>query len=275
MIHRLWLLCVLGFFVALTGCASPSALTCDTTAPAEALALVAADRIDGALRDVAQSTRAIGDAYARLKQLPPPPAPAMAMAEMWRQNAFTQGNTTGFRSWPPTAERAQLQSQAPYVAFYCYGDSAVSDAAAEDLGDLFWMTPTLRTAYESFDYSWVYITTVHNAFAIYPYLPMDEAVNNDPPTQQIFYTAANFDERKVGWTPPYLDLAGQGMMVTAAYPIYAGDTLLGVASRDVTIDQMSDTLLAAIAKSSDAQVLIVDRDGLLIDASDSAAGLPK
>jgi hypothetical protein len=64
---------------------------------------------------------------------------------------------------------------------------------------------------------------------IYPYLPMDQAVKNDPPTEQVFYRAADFKRRAVGWTLPYLDLVGAGLMITASYPIYAEDKLLGVA----------------------------------------------
>ena len=81
------------------------------------------------------------------------------------------------------------------------------------------LVPTFRTVYESFPFSWVYMTTVDNAMMIYPYLPIDQAVNNGMPTETPYYRAADFESRAVGWTPPYLDLVGAGMMITASYPV--------------------------------------------------------
>jgi len=95
-------------------------------------------------------------------------------------------------------------------------------------------------------------------------------VNNEMPTRQVFYTAADFARRSVGWTAPYLDLVGAGMMITASYPIYADDRLLGVASRDITLRQLSRTVLAQLTRRSSASAFIVDRRGLAIDASDPA-----
>ena len=83
------------------------------------------------------------------------------------------------------------------------------------------LVPTFRSAYESFPFSWVYLTTADEAMMIYPYLPLGQAVNNGIPTENGYYKAANFDARAVGWTPPYLDLVGAGMMITASYPVYA------------------------------------------------------
>lgn len=104
---------------------------------------------------------------------------------------------------------------------------------------------------------------------IYPYVPMDEAVHNDKPTAQVFYKAADFDRRSVGWTLPYLDLVGAGMMITASYPIYADDRLLGVASRDITIKQLSRSMLTHLTAGQDTSAFIVDERGLVIDAADA------
>jgi hypothetical protein len=46
------------------------------------------------------------------------------------------------------------------------------------------LAPTFRSAYESFPFSWVYLTTVDEAMIIYPYLPIEQAVNNSPPTDK-------------------------------------------------------------------------------------------
>jgi hypothetical protein len=78
---------------------------------------------------------------------------------------------------------------------------------------------------------------------IYPYVPIEQAVNNAKPTETPYYKAADGARRAVGWTAPYLDLVGAGMMVTASFPIYRGDTLLGVMSRDITLQELADSVL--------------------------------
>ncbi len=50
----------------------------------------------------------------------------------------------------------------------------------------------------------------------------------------------------VGWTAPYLDLLGARMMITASYPIHASERLLAVASRDITLAQLSPSVLARL-----------------------------
>jgi hypothetical protein len=86
------------------GCAESAA------ALESALVRLAADRIAGVLGAVADSTKALGDSYARLAgsddQTPPE-------RSSWLARRTTQGSTAGFRTWPE-----QLSSppafQAPY-----------------------------------------------------------------------------------------------------------------------------------------------------------------
>jgi hypothetical protein len=224
----------------------------------------AADRIDDILGAVADSTRALGDTYGRLaaaegEQTPPD-------SERWVALRTTQGNTTGLRSWP-AGLKSPPAFQAPYPGFYSYKGATLSDAVLRQL-DLFeLLVPTFRSAYESFPFSWVYVTTADEAMMIYPYVPIAEAVNDGTPTDTPYYKAADFGKRAVGWTAPYLDLVGAGMMVTASYPIYEGDRLLGVMSRDITLKQLTSSVLSRLA-SDGSSALIVDRNGLAVDATD-------
>jgi hypothetical protein len=132
------------------------------------------------------------------------------------------------------------------------------------------LVPTFRAAYESFPFSWVYVTTVDDAMMIYPYLPIEQAINDGTPTQTLYYRAADFAHHAVGWTPPYLDLVGAGMMITASYPVYEGDSLLGVVSRDITLKQLSKSVLRHLTSADGSIALLVDGEGLAIDASDPA-----
>ncbi len=150
---------------------------------------------------------------------------------------------------------------------YSYGGSEVTPERAAELQDLAALVPVVRSAYRSLAFSWVYLTTADNLMLIYPYVPLDEAIHNDPPTGQTYYSAADLDRRTVGWTAPYLDLVGAGMMVTASYPVFAGDRLLGVASRDITLKELSRSVLGRLAGSDGAAALLVDARGMAIGAS--------
>lgn len=229
-----------------------------------ALVKVAADSIDATLGAVADSTRALGDAYGRLAS-EAPDSPRSSQ-DRWLARRTTKEQTTGLRSWPPDLT-SPPSFQAPYPAFYSYRGATLSETVLHQL-DLFEkLAPTLRSAFESFPFSWVYLTTADEAMVIYPYLPIDEAVNNGTPTESVFYQAADFANRRVGWSPPYLDLVGAGLMVTASHPIYRGDTLLGVMSRDITLKQLTSSLLSRLIEGG-SNALIVDRNGLAIDATD-------
>lgn len=225
---------------------------------------VAADSIDTVLTAVADSTRALGDMYRRLAAAQASGKPIDP--ERWLESRTTRGNTTGVRTWP--ADIASTPAfQAPYPAFYSYSGDQLSESVLREF-DLFERSAAaLRAAYESFPFSWVYLTTSDDAMAIYPYVPIEQAVHNGTPTKNEFYQAADFERQRVGWTTPYLDLVGAGMMVTASYPIYDGDRLLGVASRDITLKQLSRSILSRLGRGGSI-ALIVDGSGLAIDASE-------
>ena len=59
------------------------------------------------------------------------------------------------------------------------------------------------------------------------------------------------------------------MMITASYPVYEGDSLLGVVSRDITLKQLAKSVLRHLTSVNDSIALIVDSDGLAIDATDA------
>jgi Methyl-accepting chemotaxis protein-like, first PDC sensor domain len=231
----------------------------------DAMVRLAADRIDSAFDAVASSTRALGDAYRRLASAQG--EQATPDSERWLARRTTQGNTTGLRTWPADL-KAPPSFQAAYPGFYSYNGAKLDDQVLRQLNLFEQLVPTFRAAYESFPFSWVYVTTVDDAMMIYPYLPIEQALNDGTPTQTPYYRAADFAHHAVGWTPPYLDLVGAGMMITASYPVYEGDSLLGVVSRDITLKQLAKSVLRHITSADGNIVLIVDGDGLAIDATD-------
>jgi len=233
----------------------------------DAMVRLAADRIDSTFDAVAASTRALGDAYRRLASAQG--EQAMPDSERWLARRTTQGNTTGLRTWPAQL-KAPPSFQAAYAGFYSYKGAKLDDQVLRQLSLFEQLVPTFRAAYESFPFSWVYVTTVDDAMMIYPYLPIEQAINDSTPTQTPYYRAADFAHHAVGWTPPYLDLVGAGMMITASYPVYEGDSLLGVVSRDITLKQLAKSVLSRLTSADGSVALIVDSDGLAIDSSDQA-----
>jgi Methyl-accepting chemotaxis protein-like, first PDC sensor domain len=255
-----------GFWIAcaVTSLGATSAQSAGIDDAQQALVRLAADRIDAILREVAASTRAVGEEYRALAEQASPVTDADKAD--WAARRRVDGSTAGFRTWP--RDTPEPAAQAPYAGIYDYGGVAVTEAAVAHLRDFESLLPVLRSAYRSFDFQWVYLTTADGMMVIYPYVPMGEAVNNAMPTQQVYYKAADFEHRAVGWTEPYLDLVGAGMMITASYPVYRADHLLGVASRDITLKQLSRSVLVHLARSGTVSAFLVDPHGLAIDASD-------
>lgn len=263
MIRRAAMLGLGLLLVGLVGCQSADVMLSSEQRLSQAVIDISASRMDGMLVDLANSTKAVGEAYAIHYDYAAMPS----STEYHDRVLESKGVTTAYahQGWskPPAA-------MSDNAALYSYHGEKLTPEYIKQMNALSAIEPVLRAAATSLDYSWVYITAADDWLLIYPYLPLKKAVHNVMPTDQVFYTAANFKDRKVGWTPPYLDLVGQGMMVTASYPIYLDDEVIGVASRDVTLDQLSKHVFEPITNVLGGRVVIVDERGLLIATSDAA-----
>ena len=194
--------------------------------------------------------------------------PVMQGQNKWRLVSSRQ--TVLFR---PSDAGSEPKYQAPQPSYLYYHGKELTPNVRREINVFTKMAPMFQLSFDTFNDSWVYLTTKDGAFVVYPYLPLSEAVNNYPPTKQIFYTSADFEKRTFGWTAPYLDLAGAGMMVTVSYPIYQKDELLGVVSRDITLTQLANKALNPVITSNARLVcLVIDKNGMAI-ASSQAAGM--
>ncbi|WP_309382329.1 hypothetical protein [Cerasicoccus frondis] len=253
---------LLSFLLILATGSSPAKSPTD---PYDLLLKSSAQRINEVLGYVAQSTVALADEYQRIRGRSS--ARDDSGLKTWQDASLQQGDTIGFRF---SDAKLEPTYQAPVPAFYYYGAAPLNEAIAHQLNELRALAPVVRTAYESFDFSWVYITTSCELLLIYPYLPFDEAVNNYPPTEQIFYTCADFKNRKSGWSAPYFDLVGAGMMVTVSTPAFVNDKPVAVVSRDITLVELTESVLKNLVSEPDAVAYLVDEYGLVIDVSDPA-----
>ena len=189
--------------------------------------------------------------------------------DKWLANSTRKKETVIFH---PLTIKSFPKYQFTQPSFLYYKKGVPTEQAWRELKIFEALASSFKVSSGTFHDSWVYMTTVNSAFLIYPYLPLKEVVNNFPPTKQIFYKAADFKNRKIGWTDPYLDLVEAGMIVTVSCPVYYRDKLLGVICRDITLDQLSKQTLNPFsdAKAS-LTCLIMDKNGLAIANSQKSA----
>ncbi|WP_428562829.1 MAG: histidine kinase [Solidesulfovibrio sp. DCME] len=253
--------------IVLLGLPAPAAAARSEAPPplAQAVIAAAAGRLDDQLAALAQSAKALGTAYAALYRDAAGPDPG-ERAKFLQSYAVKDG-TVAFRDAAGPCG-GNPQGQAPCQALLYYDGENFTDETFRALTAMARLAPAMAAAHDAMPASWVYLTTPGQNFAIYPYLPLDEAVANYQPTEKDFYTAADFAKRDCGWESPYLDLAGAGMMVTVSCPVYDGDTLLGVSSRDLTLAQLSRHGLADLAALPGARAVLMNRRGKAIAASD-------
>lgn len=118
------------------------------------------------------------------------------------------------------------------------------------------------------DTQWIYLTTPEGMMRLYPWASNDHYPDDWDPRQIVFYTVAapeNNPTLAPQWTPPYVDFAGAGWMVTASAPILADDgTFLGVMSHDVTIESLKQIALEITVLNGVGTGFLIDSEGKVI-----------
>ncbi|MAT40892.1 MAG: hypothetical protein CL609_01025 [Anaerolineaceae bacterium] len=120
----------------------------------------------------------------------------------------------------------------------------------------------------------IYFQSPQLTFRYYPVrnLPVVEIENGKAEAAQSakiedFSVAPNNNpERKTVWMAPYLDDAGQGLLISANTPIYYGDEFQGFIGIDISLSRMAESLNALIPTEG-SFVFLMDSDGRLIAIS--------
>ncbi|MEW5985414.1 MAG: cache domain-containing protein [Chloroflexota bacterium] len=128
---------------------------------------------------------------------------------------------------------------------------------------------------------WIYLTTPEGMMRLYPWASNDNYPDGWDPREVVFYTVAdrlNNPSLVSRWTPPYVDFAGAGWMVTLSTPIL-GDKFefMGVMSHDVTIQSLKDIALDINVLDGAGYGFLVDHEGGVIahplyEATEAAEG---
>jgi HAMP domain-containing protein len=124
---------------------------------------------------------------------------------------------------------------------------------------------------------WIYLTTSDGMMRLYPWASNDHYPDSWDPREIIFYSVAapeNNPTFQTRWTPPYVDFAGAGWMVTVSTPVVdqSGD-FLGVMSHDITIDSLQEIALSINVLDGSGYGFLIQNDGNVIThpAIDAAA----
>lgn len=114
----------------------------------------------------------------------------------------------------------------------------------------------------------VYFVSVDGYSIYYPNINLSEVTPPDfDPRVQSFFTVAtpkNNPDRKVVWTEPYQDPAGQGLLVTSAAPVYdKAGRFRGVVAADMRLIDITESI-SAIKVGQSGFAFMVDSTGRII-----------
>jgi diguanylate cyclase (GGDEF)-like protein len=120
----------------------------------------------------------------------------------------------------------------------------------------------------------VYFNSFDDMNRIYPYIediPLVYGPSLDVQSFNFYFLADEIhnSERELVWTPPYLDPAGQGWIISCLSPIYRGDFLEGVIGLDVPLEMLEKQALSAV-HLKESSILLVDQSGLIVAMNENA-----
>ncbi len=141
---------------------------------------------------------------------------------------------------------------------------------AKELFLLFYLNSDFKWMNERFDSSyWVYYTSLNGMTSMRKrsgeFVTSDEFYYVDEMLELPFVTGGtkeNLPERdEVYWSPPYIDLAGKGMMITASFAVDYKDEYIG----SISIDFLSRALSGILDERYKS--FLVDPDGIIISTN--------
>ena len=152
---------------------------------------------------------------------------------------------------------------------------AKNSLTAKEIAMTIGLLPLFKTLVSrDLDTPWVYYTSQNRFTHIFPQASPNEFFYSDKSLEYDVFTMAlpkNNPQRKIFWTPPYLDEAGKGMMVTVASPVYQGDAFRGTIAIDITLSKL-DLLLKTFVMPH-INVYLYTRKGNFLAGSAGDLGL--
>ncbi|EKD35974.1 MAG: hypothetical protein ACD_75C01699G0004 [uncultured bacterium] len=114
---------------------------------------------------------------------------------------------------------------------------------------------------------WIYYQDAGNTSLQYPYIDQRTAITSDFDwsTYHTFRSVcpASNPERQIRWTPPTIDYAGEGLILSVSIPVWRGDDFVGLWSIDLPIRYLYRDFASSKAFSDQVQ-FIVNQQGTLV-----------
>ncbi|MBI9089100.1 MAG: response regulator [Desulfobacterium sp.] len=116
--------------------------------------------------------------------------------------------------------------------------------------------------------AWFYYQDVTNTSVQFPYIDQAEAIDPgfDWTSYHTFVSVepSNNPERKIQWTKPTIDYAGEGLIVSASIPVYLADQFVGLWSIDLPMKSLYQDFILDTYITGQIN-FIVDSDGIIMD----------
>ena len=117
------------------------------------------------------------------------------------------------------------------------------------------------------DIGWIYYQDAANASLQYPFIDQCTAIpfDFDWTTYHTFVSVnpENNPKRQIRWTPPTVDYAGEGIILSVSIPVWRGDAFTGLWSIDLPLRYLYRDFSGSTALPHQSQ-FIVDQQGMLI-----------
>jgi HAMP domain-containing protein len=218
------------------------------------------DRLYNALEELQRTTLMLMD----------PDTPAAEDIDQWLEDqGFTVDEDGFFQSLPQL--RAFRQGRAPEDAIsISWGQHLRSNKTARR--HLYFhrnIGPHLKHIHDRLgnDLGWIYYQDAVNVSLQYPYIDQRTAIPSDFDwrTYHTFVSVnpANNPERHIRWTPPTIDYAGEGLILSVSIPVWRHDNFVGLWSIDLPLRFLYRDFLSSKGLPEQMQ-FIVNQEGLLV-----------
>jgi signal transduction histidine kinase/ActR/RegA family two-component response regulator len=117
------------------------------------------------------------------------------------------------------------------------------------------------------DVGWIYYQDAGNTSLQYPYIDQRTAITSDFDwsTYHTFQSVCpeNNPERQIRWTPPTIDYAGEGLILSVSIPVWRDDAFIGLWSIDLPIRYLYRDFASSEVLPGQHQ-FIVNEQGMLV-----------
>ena len=141
----------------------------------------------------------------------------------------------------------------------------MAESSDHDLGELSFKELEDKALNQGFPIRWVYSGLANGLLINYPGMGK---LTEDYDVRTRFWFKHSQNHRELFWSSPYIDLFGQGLVVSAVQPLYSKENkFIGVSAIDITFDYAYNTIMAASEDKKTGIIknrYLIDKEGKVI-----------